>query len=62
MIRNGEIPPIDEILYKTLEVYWKWVSLRQYWDWVIWLVFSGGVGNLEAILIDLQRPNFGFEG
>jgi hypothetical protein len=25
-----------------------------------WLV--GGIGNLEAILINLQRPNFGFEG
>ena len=27
-----------------------------------WLVVSGGIGNLEAILINLQRPDFGFEG
>jgi hypothetical protein len=28
---------------------------------VIWLVVVGGIGNLEAILIDLQRPDFGLE-
>ena len=27
-----------------------------------WLVVFGGIGNLEAILINLQRPDFGFEG
>ena len=56
MILDGDISPIDEILYKTAD------GFRQFRNRIVWLVVFGRIGNLEAILIYLQRPNFGFKG